>query len=389
MPREMFEFTRDLTTKPIFDAFPKPDKKIINDFQDYLRITASEKRTEEGIREIIRFREVVGKPLNQINIKDLHYFLKELKQYPFADYTKNKIKDFVKRFLRWYYKDWSSRFNEFYDIKTNTDAQRKKEITDKEILKEKDVMKLLDAEPSLFWKTFLITQYEGALRTGEVRNLTWEMVDFGDDDFTTLNIPSKKNKNGTIKKNPVVVKVSGRFLKELKREQDKREIKTLFVFPSPNNPNKPISKAVNLWFNQLCKRVLGRNANNYLLRHGKGTELQEKVRKGILSKDNAVEFMRHSEKMFDKTYSHMSKEDIKALMKKQIYNVEELTEDERTKLEKRIEAIEKDNEELRQFSKEGIKQILDLINKKSIIELEEEFGIVNKLPKPEKFISKK
>ena len=40
-----------------------------------------------------------------MDLEDLRYFLKELKQNNFADYTKNRIKSFVQRFLRWGYKD--------------------------------------------------------------------------------------------------------------------------------------------------------------------------------------------------------------------------------------------------------------------------------------------
>lgn len=346
---KIFEFNKNLSKENLFNSLPKEDRETINRFKDYVLITAGEKRTDEGIREIVRFRFVIGKPFNEIDLEDLRYFLKELKGSDFGDLTKNKIKDWVKRFLRWNFKDWSERFNEFYDIKTNSDAQRKKQITDKEILREKEVNQLMEAEPTLFWKTFLITQFEGALRTGEARKLRWAEIDFGDDGFTTLNIPSKKNKHGTTIINPVVVKIAGNFLRELKRQQDKFEIKTPYVFPSPQNLNKPISKAVNQWFKGLCKRVLGRDAHNYLLRHGKATELQEKVRTGTLTKDNAVEFMRHSEKMFDKTYSHMDRNDIKQLMKKQIYDKIPLTPEENDRiktLNNEVETLKRQMEEI-------------------------------------------
>jgi len=44
--------------------------------------------------------------------------------------------------------------------------------------------------------------------------------------------------------------------------------------------------------------------------------------------------MRHSEKMFDKVYSHMDEDAIKALIKKQIYNTKSLTKEEKNELEK-------------------------------------------------------
>ncbi len=346
MDNGWFSFDRKTTSKEIYISLNQNEKDIIDTFKDYLLISCSPIRADEGIREVLRFRKITGKELNDINKRELEYFLKELKQGDFADHTKNKIKDIVQRFLRWKYKDWSERFNEFRDIKINTFAQNKKEINSKTLLSMQDVKKLLDAEPYLFWQTFLITQYEGALRTLEVRSLEWDMITFEDDGFTILNIPSRKNTHGSTKINSVVVKIAGNFLERLKKQQDKYEIKSKFVFPSPQNPNKPISKSVNLWFSNLTKKVLGRSCNNYLLRHSKGTELQKKVRKGELSKDNAVEFMRHSEKMFDKVYSHMDKEDIRQLMKTQIYNTKELTEDKKNHLEKQLAILTKSQKQM-------------------------------------------
>lgn len=359
--RSWFEYG-EITSQELYNKLSKKEKDILKKFKDYIMISASEGRADESAREILRFKEVTNKPLDKYNLEDLRHFLKELKQSGFADHTKNKVKGYVQRFLRWNFKDWSQRFNEFEDIKYNSEAQNKKKIDKKVLLTEKDIEKLLEEEPSLYWKTFLITQYEGGLRTKETRELEWKNIDFEDDGFTTLKIPSKKNKHGTIKINEIVVKTSGKFLENLKKEQGKREIKTKWVFPSPQDPTKPISKSVNLWFNNLCKKVLGRPANNYLLRHSKGTQLQEKVRKGELSKDNAVEFMRHSQKMFDKVYSHMDKEDIKQLMKKQIYNTKELTKEKKHELELKLEQQQKIIDQLWKDKKSTGELIVKLAN---------------------------
>jgi integrase len=334
MRKSFFSFDNKKTSKAIYDNLPTKEKELIDEFKEYIQVSASLSRAEAGETEVLRFREITGKSLFKIEIGDLRYFLKELRVSNFGGHTKNKIKDFIQRFLRWKYKDWSIRFEEFSDIKFNASATRKKPITSKDVLTEQQIMQLLNAEPSLYWKTFLITQAEAGLRTIECRNLRWGSVVFEDDGFTTLNIPSKKNRHGEIKVKPVVVKIAGNFLKKLKEQQQKYEIKTPYVFPSPYNPNKPISKGVNLWFNKLCKKTLGHSSFNYILRHSKGSHLQEKVRAGTLSKDNALEFMRHSEKMFDKVYSHMDEDAIKALIKKQIYNTKSLTKEEKNELEK-------------------------------------------------------
>lgn len=378
MVRAWFDYGKKISSRGIYNKLSEEEKTLIKKFKDYMLISAGKTRVDEAEREVLRFKEITGK-LSEINLEDLRYFLKELKTSRFADHTKNKIKDFIHRFLKWRFRDWSERFIEFEDIKMNTDAQNKKIIDSKTILTQKEIELLLEKEKSLYWKTFLICQAEGGLRTGEVRALSWSSVVFEDDGFTILNIPSKKNRNGTIKINPVVVKVAGRFLKELKAQQEKFNIKSKWVFPSPQDVNKHASNNVNRWFNDLCKRVLGREVNNYQLRHKKVVELKEKIREGTLSKENALTFMRHSEKMFDKVYSEMDKEDIKQLIKKQIYNTEELTKEEKgelKKLKKEVEELKENNKfikkELKDFEKYLFKKFNEKLKGSNYILVEQE-----------------
>ncbi len=347
MREKLFVYDRENTSKEVFNSLSETNREKIKEFKDYLLISAGEIRAGEGVREVIRFARVVGEELNEVDLDDERYFLKEVKTSAFGDYTKNKIKDFVHRFLRWSFKDWSERFDEFRDFKINTDAQRVKPITSKEIIKKEDFERLMKNEKSLFWKTFLIVQYEGGLRTGEVRNLEWDKVDFEEDDFTSLNIPCKKNRNGTIKIRTLPLKEATYYLQELKKQQEISGIKTKWVFPSPQNPKRPISKAVNLWFNRLTKKVLGKTSYNYLLRHSRGTELKRIVKEGGMSKDNATEFMGHSEEMFDKVYSHIDKEDIKEMLKKQIYNFEYIPEEKKHELERQVELLQ-ENQKLQE-----------------------------------------
>ncbi len=369
--KPMFAFSRKVTSKQIYKSLKKDEKEKVNSFKDYILISASLTRADEGVRELLRFRKVTGANLNEVGLEDLRYFLKELKMFEFGDHTKNKIKDFVQKFLRWGFKDWSERFDEFNDIKLNTDAQRKKPITSKEIIHKEDFEKLMKKEPSLFWKSFLSVSWFGALRTGEARSLSWDRVKFEDDDYTVLDVKCKKNRNGTIKIRTIPLPPEATFfLKELKEQQRISEIQSKWVFPSPKNKNKHISKSANLWFTLLTKRVLGVPYNNYLLRHGFGTSLKLLVKEGKMGKDNAVEFMGHSEKMFDKVYSHLDKEDVKELMKKQIYNFEYVAPEKKNELEKEMDKIKKilavvikerlGKTKTKEIEVDGVKMIQDL-----------------------------
>jgi len=282
MRKKFFEYTRERTSISIYEKLPKEEKEILDKFEDYLLISASQKRCDEAKREVLRFREVIQKDFNNIDLEDLRFFLKELKVFDLADFTKNKIKAFVHRFLKWKYKDWSLRFDNFEDIKYNNDAKRKKEISSKTILTKQEIEKLIKEEPKLFFKTFLKVQYVGGLRTGETRALKWDMITFDDDGLCSLKIFSKKNKNATDRERIIPLgKGATYFLLKLKEQYKNNYIETKWVFPSPKNPNKMISKSVNDWFRKLTKKVLNREVTNYTLRHSRATELKKLVKENL------------------------------------------------------------------------------------------------------------
>ena len=134
MRKELFEYSKDLTSIQLYEKLSQEEKEILDKFKDYLLISASEERSKEAIREILRFKEVVEKDLIKIDLEDLRYFLLQLKQSSFADYSKNKIKGYIQRFLKYHFKDWSLRFGNFDDIKYNSDAQRKTPINSETLL---------------------------------------------------------------------------------------------------------------------------------------------------------------------------------------------------------------------------------------------------------------
>lgn len=345
MKKELLEFDASYNAtvhnpaNKAFNKLRKPDRAVLDNFEQYCLISASPERAKKYKTNVLRFVVMSEKKIDDINLEDLRDFLVVLKKSNFSDYYKNDAKGYIQRFLRWHFKDWSERFDNFDDIKYNSDAQRKKPITDEDIPTKEEVEMLVKAEPSLYWKTFLIDQYEAALRTIECRNMRWDKIDMEDPEIYWLDIISKKNKNSTDKERiapPLYQSVY--FLNELKKEQEKNNIKSPYVFPSRRDPNKCISSSsVNKWFSRLTKKVLGRTLHNYILRHAKGEELHKLVREGKLSKENAINMMGHSEKMFDKTYSHANKGEVKKVLKKQVLNVDYIAPEKKHQLEKSVE----------------------------------------------------
>ncbi|MBU1737074.1 MAG: site-specific integrase [Proteobacteria bacterium] len=351
MKKALIEFDcNHNTTNDALANLDKAERAVVDSFEKYCLISASPSRAQKSKSNAVRFLLMVEKPLSSVNLEDLREFLVILKKSGFSDYYKNDVKGFVQRFLKWHFKDWSDRFEGFSDIKYNGDAQRKDKIDPEDILTKDDVARLIRGEESLSWKTFLVSQYEGALRTIECRNLKWADIDMEDPDVYFFNVNSKKNKNSTDKERtspPLIQSVY--FLNELKKSQETSGIKSPYVFPSSKNSNTCISSGmVNMWFSRLTKRVLGKKTKNYLLRHSKGEELHKLVREGRLSKENAFQMMGHSEKMFDKTYSHSNKIEVKKLLKKQVLDVDYIAPEKKHKLERDIGQLRKQILELKE-----------------------------------------
>jgi integrase len=357
---------KDNRTSKYYSKLDKKSKEIVENFEKYLLLTAGEGRANKGKTNAIRFLVMANKPIDKLNLEDLRNYLLKLKQAPLSDYSKNDSKNFVHRFLKWYFKDWSKRFNEFEDIKYDHDAERKNKITSEDVLSKQDVELLIKKENNLYWKTFLIVQYEGALRTQEVRMLKWEDINTEDTDAYWLTIKSKKNKRGKEKtrlapplKDNVIY-----FLEELRKEQNP---KSVYVFPSPLDPTLPTGAgAVNNWFSRLTERVLNRHLTNYLLRHSKGEEFHKLVRDNRLSKENALQMMGHTEEMFDKTYSHPDKKKLKEVLKKQVLDIDYIAPEKKHALELKIdqqgETIKKLEKNL-EISSAQSERAIDLLEK--------------------------
>jgi len=341
MSKAWFEFEKGYNSEDIYNKLDKKEKEILEKWKSKILANASEERAREGLRELLRFRVVVGKPLDDISSKETEYFSKQLRDCKFSGNTKNKILAYIRQFLRIQYKDYEERFDNFEYLKFIRDPIRKNEID--KVLTQEEIKKMLKCEDSLFWKTFLILQWEGALRTKEVRQLKWKEVNIEGDGFTNINPHSRKNPDGSEKFRAIPLKESTSYLIELKKQQKEKKIDSVWVFPSPQNPENHISKSVNDWFNKLSKKALGRVVNPYLLRHSRLTELNGLVKNNLLSKDLALQFAGHSQEMFDKTYNHISKDDIKNMLKKQIYDIAYLPEEKKHELELEIEELKKQN----------------------------------------------
>ena len=242
------------TFQKVKKGFSDKNQKIIDNFLKYCGITACESSLKKIHSKIIQIADVLDKSLFEINLTDIREFLRLLNLSGRAIETQNDLKKTLKRFLRWQYKDWSERFDDFKDVKTKNGENHKK-INSSTLLTDDEIKKLIRAADSLRYKALIVLTAESAGRPEEIRNLTWENVLFKKNSVE-VNLFSSKTKRSRV----LPLKESLVHLKRWKNEFPYENIKgTDFVFPSPKNRNKPLSgQAFSTFIRQLGIRIIGR-----------------------------------------------------------------------------------------------------------------------------------
>ncbi len=355
----------------IYKNIPSSEKKKIGEYLTYRRARGlnSEDKVKDVRRYILHLRHILQKDFKKITLKDYRNILAIINNSKLSSNTKNHIKVDFKNFLKFLFPDWSSKFYGFEDIRLDSSRNEEK-INSKTIYSREDINKLIKHEPKLFWKTLLLVQYEGGLRTIEVRTLKWENISFNvDEGLSEVSVYSTKTKQNRA----IFVKDSTPLLKRLKEEQENEGNKGIYVFNSKKNKNLPVTKyAVSVWFRRLSKRVLGKEGWLYLLRHSRATELYKLADENKISKDTAIRFMGHSKDM-TRVYTHLDKQKVLEMLKNQVYKEQDLTPQEKD----RIKELEKEIEELR----EGLGQIYETMTGKKFLGIKDKKLKILKKPK--------
>jgi len=310
----------------IFSKLNSKEKQTIKEFISYCGISAGKRKTDDVRRSLIQFRYIIGKDFDKITLDDLRGFLSILNKSDREKYTQNGIKVYIKRFLRWKFKDWVVRFDELKDIKL-VKAFNEKKINENTLLKKEQIESIMNKEKDITKKTFFITLYESGLRPIELRNLKWKDITFNINKkgLSKLSIYATK----TAKSRSVFIQEATYWLEKLREEKQSD-----YVFYSRENKNTCISKSLaTLWIQQMGKKI-GIKIFPYLLRHTRATELYKTAPAKIVQK-----FLGHSREMSD-LYSHLSSEDVEKMVSETIYDVEHLTPEKKADYEARIKDME-------------------------------------------------
>ncbi len=314
------------TLKPI-------DRKALDSFCKYCMISAGEKKIRIIRATLLQIQDITETPLTKLKLQDIHNFLGLLKQAPLSEWTKNDIKKFLKKFLKWCHKDWSDRYNNFEDIK-NVSMQKAfnhEKINESTLITKEELELLLRTAQTLKWKAILTLMFESACRPQELRLLKWSDIKKTDDGADITFFSPKTRLARTIPIQDCVI-----HLDRWKQEYAFPDVRGEdLVFPSHKRGEILTDNALPKHLKEICMKAGMRLIHPYLFRHTRLTFLYEKFPEQIVKK-----YAGHSKSSkMPEIYSHISSKSVRDVVLKEIYGVKELTPEQRNTYQKQIDEL--------------------------------------------------
>ena len=327
-------------TDEFYSRFPQGDQTCINDFCLYCKVSCNERKVKDIRRILIQFRHITGTSIGNISLLDLRRFLVLLNQSKKELWTKHDIKAYLKRFLKWRFKNWSERFDGLRELRGERTGVNEKKINAKTLLKKDEIQTIMEREQNFEIKTFFISLYESGMRPSELRTLKWQDITFNvDAEVSEINVFMTKNK----KAKTTFIKEATFYLRRLQYGATSE-----YIFPSRENKETPISdNTATRWINGLGRHI-GRRIYPYLLRHTRAQELYTLVDENKLAERVVQKFLGHSKSMME-IYSKLNTKVLKEAVTKTIYKLTELPEEKKHELELKIDLLLRKNEILTQY----------------------------------------
>lgn len=317
---------------------------IKKEFLDYCRINASESTMKKIEAKYNHIENYFEDKINKLTIKDIHNFLRHLNEQGFKIHTQNDIKKILKRFLKWRYKDYRERFNNFDDIKSKKHDNKKQDLLNKD-----EIEKVLRACNSVKHTALINLLWESGARPSETLGLKWK--DFEEDSKTITIYSSKNNTTRKIPLNKSII-----TLKDWKQKYSvSNPTKEDLIFPSQTDYKKPMStQAVSQYIRNLLRKTLNKNHSAYSIRH---TRCNIWFNSGMNAKD--YEYVADHSYVIALEYYQQS--DMKRLAKKfdEIYNIKELTPEEKEEIKKLREENKKIKKDFKDFTTKAVPEIIE------------------------------
>lgn len=332
--------------KGVINSFKKTlseeDLEILKDFLKLCSIRAGEGKLQKIERVMLQFLDIIETPIKDIKTDDVNSYLIVLNKCDRSGWTKNECKVYIKKFLKWKFKDLD--MIEHFKGETIDISDK---ITEKNLLTEEDIQKMLRVAETYKEKAYLFLSFESGARPQEIINLKFSDLDFKDDivDVTLYSNKTRKTRLFPLKQSKEHLwNWKENFIYTNRTDKD-------YIFPARPKKDKhgditnrysPITTtALNKLLRKLAKKSgIKKNVWNYLTRHTRATKLYEELPVPIVEK-----LLGHSN-MY-KTYAHISNKKAREEMLSKIYNVEKMTVDERNKLQGQIDELKKENIEIK------------------------------------------
>jgi len=316
-----------------------------NILKNHLEFKKTSVKSEPKLKDIERYLSLFlrssKKALNNFTENDLTKFLNSLtKKYSIR--TINDIKIYIKVFIKWHYADYSSRFRNLDKLCKIQQPSRAYEP--EQMLKFKEIEKLVKGEKDLMYKVYWLVFFYGGFRPSECAKLKWEQI-FFEKEGVIIKLHTTKTNKDFYKSLP---KNAEHLLKEWKNYNHSD-----LVFPSPVNEGESIkARSICGRLKRLSKRVLNKEVVPYALRHSIATILYKDDKR---KDDDTANQLGHSKSMKN-TYMNLDGEEMKSKARKLWIKTKPLTPEERDRLaelEKRIKKFE----EFEKQTKKNMKKI--------------------------------
>lgn len=347
------------------------NKKILDDFYNFLKINAGEKKALKNKKHMLQVYDIVEKDLDELTKKDIDSFLIVLNQSKRSVWTKNEIKVYLRKFIKKFYNDLNLIENIKLDSRRDLNPQK---INENNLVTEEEIEKMLRFAESYKEKAFLFLAFQTGARPQELINLRWRDIKF-EDNYADVTLYS--NKTGKSRTFPVTK--AKEHLWNWKQNYSFVNVQPNdYVFVSRWREKPMTSPGLNKILRRLASRAaINKDVWNYLLRHSQATRLYEELPTPLVEKLMGHKNMSH-------VYAHISNKKAREVMLEKIYKIEKLNPQDKKELKEMKKELDSLKESMKKQSKQAaLTQVQNMIlfkfatgeiNKK---ELKEELQILN------------
>ena len=320
---------------------PLDSKILLDKFTKLCSVRAGEEKVKKIERHMIHVYDVTEKPLDKLTTENIIDFLIVLNKSDRSSETRNEIKVYLKKFLKWHYKD--------IDMIENISVLEKDK---RKINDEKNIEDMLRKAERFRDRSLISLLWQTGARPQELLGLKFKDIKFKGE---TADITLHSNKTNRTRSFPVTE--ASKYLKEWKQAYTYPNVKPDdYIFPSPVDRSKPITSiAVNKMLRKLAKKSgVDKDIWSYLFRHTRATRLYETLPTPIVEK-----LMGHKDQY--KIYAHISSKKARDVMMKKVYGIEEIDDKTKEKLEQEVDGLKIKVEKLMDVMglKEGLEVVLE------------------------------